>query len=248
MPEIQSPERALLKTFDGLFDRSFTIKVKRYVTDNNGTVIANALVPVALQQSYPFYLFGEMDRQGGYRQGLSILPPPDGTFFLCTFINGAGFSTANIVGFNGLNTVKGNLQTGDVVLVFTDNLQTPNYYIWIVLQSTVAYGSILSNLKTSQSDNRFNRLIAKNIHYSTSNNNLSQWNQALHFIRTDNLGFIKDDNLTLNPYEGPDNFLVNIVIVPLNEDTGVLLDQFIEFASYMLWTTDQIILNFKIKK
>jgi hypothetical protein len=248
MPEIQSPEKALVKTFDGLFDRSFTIKVKRYVTDNNGTVIPNVAVPAALQLSYPFYLFGEMDRQGGYRQGLSICPPPDGTYFLCTFVNGAGFMSANIVGFNGLNTIKGQLQVGDVVLVFTDDVQNPNYYIWIVLQSTVALASILSNLKTSQSDNRFNRLIAKTIIYNTSNNNLLQWNEALHIIRTDNLGLIKDDNMTLNPYEGPDNFLQNIVIVQLNEDTGVLLDQFIEFSSYMLWSTDQIILNFQIKK
>ena len=67
---------------------AFYIEVNRYFTDVDGKVIDKNTVPIALQTDYPFWMFGEFDRQGGYKQGNQVSPPNLNTPFLGAFTKG----------------------------------------------------------------------------------------------------------------------------------------------------------------
>ncbi len=133
----------------GLMNHSIFLNVSRYFTDVNGTVIDKTTVPVALQTKYPFFMFGSFDSLGGYAKCLQNSPPESGTEYLLSFIEGAGFSSYNVFGFSGVNTIKNYIKTGDIVHVYTDSRQNPTYYIWLIQSaSSQAIGSIIGNTRT----------------------------------------------------------------------------------------------------
>lgn len=249
MTTITKQNVALVKEVkkDKLFtDHSIFMRVKRVYTDVLGNVVDKSLVPAALQVSYPVYLFGEFDRMGGYKQALSFVPPVAGTYYVTSGVIGVGFSPASIIGFTGFNSgINSNLTIGDIVHVFTDNLLAPNYFVWIIQNAAKhAIGSIIGNSKTTQADNRFNRLWVENVHYTTSNQNLEQWKEVIHETRVDNLGLPKDDSFSPMIYRTPMTFLNNILVLGLK----FFVDQFIGYNTYIQFATEEIQFIFKLKK
>lgn len=250
---MKNSELTLLKKVTDDFEKhSISIKIKRYFTDTQGRLLIGSFVPVALRVKYPFFLFGDFDRQGGYKQSLKLLPPEPGTVYLMSYVNGNGFTSANIVGFSGVNELQQNILTGDIVHVFCDDIQAPTYFVWIVQQNTsVSIASIINNSQTTQKDNRFGKLYVapyaeneRSVVYTTTNNNVTQWQEPFHITKLNNLGVAHDDQFNPVLYETPFTYLLNV----LDMDLTFLVDQFLGLNSYILYTTDMIQLNFKIKK
>jgi hypothetical protein len=226
---------------------SINFTIKRYYTDVNGVIQTKASVPAVLQTKYPFFLFGEFDRQGGYKQGLSAVPPMAGTYYVCTGVNGMGWSTFSVLGFGGINDLQGKLLVGDIVHVYTDSLSAPTYFIWVVQSAAVAsLASILANSKTTQKDDKFNRLYIEEINFSAlPNTDFIQFKEPITEIRLNNIGLAKTDSINvLGTYETPYTYLRNIIIMPIK----FKVDQFIELGSYFVYDSDSIQYLFKMLK
>lgn len=221
-------------------EHTVPVTINRYYTDVNGTIIDKALVPGSLQVNYPVYLFGQFDRNGGFKRCLQTVSPIPGTFFYMTFVQGI---SSPFLSFTGANTIKGVIKNGDVVIVYTDDLENPNYFIWIVISSdTVSFASIVANTETTQQDGRIGQLWVKEANYYVSTP--GQFYEPIFFNGFDNIGNYKGDsiqpNMNLNPYV---------------EQTGILtltldfkVDQYISMCFYMRYSCDQINLDFKVNK
>ncbi len=230
-------KQPLLKT------HSIPITVKRYFTDVDGAIILKAAAPAALQTSYPFFVFGDFDRQGGYTTGLKALPVMPGTFYLMSYVEGAGITSQQITGFTGLNTIRTRLRTGDIVHVFTDNLTAPNFFVWIVQSSrNGSIASMVGNAETQQRDGAIGKIYIEHFQYFSDNRD-PQWAYPLHFTRSSNIASFKDEQVQpyifKNPYTEQDGFIR--VYCHFN------LDQYQSIGTMFLYDTEEILMNFLIK-
>lgn len=221
-------------------EHTIPIVIKRYYTDVNGTIVNKALVPAALQVKYPIYLFSQFDRNGGYKKSQQVVPPANGTYFLMTFVQGIN---SPFLAFTGANNIKGVVGTGDIVIVYTDNLETPNYFIWFVIScNTVSFASILTNTETTQDDKRLGGLFLDRINYYVSVRN--QFDQSLVFSSFDNIGNYRSDSIQPNLFLTP--FVEQQGLLTLN--TPYKIDQYIGLSFYMVYECDQLTMDFIVNK
>lgn len=216
------------------------VRIRRYYTDVDGIVLDKNTVPVALQQRMPVMLFSQFDRAGGYKRSLQIVPPAPGIFYLMTYTQGVN---QPFLSFTGFNTVKGFIGTGDVVYIYTDNVENPNYFIWIVVScDSVSMASITSNTESTQKDDRIGSLYLKEFNYLVDVR--SQYDEPIYFARFDNVGNYRYDsinpNMNLNPYVEQIGLLT--IQAPFK------LDQYIGMNFYMQFASDLLHLDFQVIK
>lgn len=220
------------------------VNVTRYITDVNGAILAITdplIIAANLNVSYPVFLFGEFDRQGGYYIGNKVCPPRGASVYLTSFVNGQGNTSASIIGFTGFNEIQGRLKHGDIVQVYTDSLQNPNYFVWIVLtHSSASIGSIMTNLKTEQKDNRNGKLFVEGINYYYQN--ALQLDEALHVSIADNLGTYLDDSIQPNIYKSPMVAQPDLIYLQVN----FVLNQFMGLNFYLRPDIDNVSFDFDI--
>lgn len=214
------------------------ITVKRFYTDVLGTIVDKSTVPAALQVNLPFYVFGEYDRLGGYQLGLKNTPPPNTVKFLQSFTYGIG--NPFFYGFTGLSDIQGQLSIGDLVQVYTDDLNAPNYFIYIVQSSpgNRSLVSILANLTALPYDPDYGYIRVKGVDYYTENE--EQWKENLKFLKYDMLGLVSSDGVS--PYVWKNSKTINDQFIAVR--AKFRLDQYIAINSYMLYDTDAITLTF----
>lgn len=223
-------------------NHSIPVTIRRHFTDVNGTVINKATVPAALQVEYPFYVFGEFDRQGGYNSGLQALAPVNGTHYLLSFIQGNGFITSFLTGgFSGANTIKELVSVGDIVHVYTDDTQNPTYFIWIVQHfGQRALGAVVANSDSSQRDGLINKIFLESFKYHSDN--VRQFDYPFYFIRSTNIATYKTDQVQPMIYKDPFVQQAELLEVEVNFN----LDQYLSVGQYFLFATDIITMNFKL--
>lgn len=217
------------------------IKVTRYFTDANGTVlpIADAgLVASGMVQNYPVFVLGEWDRQGGYRIGLNITPAVDPSKPLAIFANGVNGTTHNyITPFSPANTLQQRLNIGDVVHVFYEASAT--YFCWIVYSNPVAPTSaILANLSSSQNDGRLMKLKAHAINFVCSNFRL-QLNEAWNCYHVDNIGRLKNNQIPNAAFDSPMQVAPNVLKFDIDFD----INQYVGIATYIIPSIDTMTFN-----
>lgn len=217
------------------------IEVKRFYTDVDGVIINKGAAPVSLQVDFPVYLFGEFDRLGSYYISQRIQPPNNATKFLMSFVWGQG-ANPFFFGFSGLSDIQSQINLGDLVNVYTDNIIAPNYFIFIVVSSTGrSMASVQQNTVTTQRDGKYGFLDAHKVQYFT--NNPVQWQQNFRVFTTDNLGVPQVNNINpyifRNAYIENDRFIELYWKYPLNQYTGICFNY--------LFSTDEITLNFIFK-
>lgn len=220
------------------------LKVQRYFTDVNGQILAITdplIIAAGLNVKWPVYVFGAFDQLGGYSIAQKICTPIIGQY-LCTFVNGKENTTASIIGFTGLNEIQSKLKAGDIVQVYTDNIQNPNYFVWIVLNNSyTGFGSIVSNLLSTQNDRRNGKLVVKGVNFYFQA--INQLNETVNFTVCDNLGTFRNDSIQpymfRNPYDGQDNFV--------SMETDFSLNQFMGVNTYLGIDTDNISFDFLIE-
>lgn len=217
------------------------VVIKRYFTDVDGTILAKNTVPAALQTEYPFFVFGDFDKQGGYLTGLKTLGPVPGTYYLTSFANANAITSQQITGFTGFNEIQGKIKAGDIVHVFTDDIIGPNYFIWIVLHNpTGAMSSITGVSSSSQQDGLIGKIYLEKFQYFSDNQN--QWDYPVHFYRVTNIANYGSEQV--QPY---------IFKTPFTQQNGFIdmkcefnFDQYLGLASFFLFDTEQITWNFKL--
>lgn len=217
------------------------IKVTRYFTDNQGTIldIANAgLVASGMVQNYPVFVLGEWDRQGGYRIGLNICPAVEPSKPLAIFANGVNGTTNNyITPFSPFNNLQSRLNIGDIVHVFYES--TGTYFCWIVYSNPVAPTSaILANLSSTQDDGRLMRLHAHAINFVCNNFRL-QLNEAWNFYHVDNIGRFKTNQMPIAAFDSPMQVAPNVLKFEAMFD----INQYVGIATYIIPTIDTMTFN-----
>lgn len=230
---------------------SMPVIINRYFTDVVGTIIDKTdagLVAAGMSTDYPVFVFGEFDREGGYKIGLSnlkpaqvgVLAPP---VYLLTFVNGVSGTSFNVLGApNPANTIQGQLKQGDIVSVYTDSLLTPSYYCFMVQTNNyAALASILSNLKSSQNDKRLGQLFCYELNWYAPS---PQWELPLHFITSDNLGTWKDNPVQPYIFDGVYQTQTDFLTVK----TAFVVDQYIEIGLMYLLSTNAMSINFNMEK
>lgn len=223
-------------------NHSIPVTIKRLYTDVNGTVVDKTTVPLALQVPYPFYVFGEFDKQGGYNAGLRALPPTPGTYYLLSYVHGNGFTSQMIAGgFSGVNTIKEYISVGDVVHVFTDDTQNPNYFIWVIQHfSQGSLGSVVANSDSAQKDGRIGPVFLESFKYHSDN--ARQFDYPFWFVRSTNISTYDADQIQPYIYKDPYVQQSEIIDVQVNFN----LDQYLSVGQIFLYDTDVITMNFKL--
>jgi hypothetical protein len=210
-----------------------SVYVNRYFTDTDGNEVNKAAVPAAMQIAYPFYLLGEFDRVGGYKQGNNLTPPLVGSEYVGTFMIGEG---APFLGFNPLNTIGSKLKLGDLAHVYTDSLALPTYYVFIVQGAqTVSLLSVLANSRDAKG-------FIKSFSYFTDN--VDQWYNELNFISFNAAGEYTKD--AISPFLSLSPELKSARGKFILAEISWSFTQYIEIASYMSFDTDSILFNFNV--
>ncbi len=222
------------------------VTVKRFFTDANGTILDknDPAIPASCKVSFPFWMFGKFDKDGAYRIGNQVTPVTLGTSYVGTFVIGLGvpflFAT-------GLNNVKNNFLNGDIVHVFTDNLDAPSVYIYIV-QSYPAgsLASIVENSTASENE----KIDITGLNYFSFSNSGGQTVPNFQFATNINLTNIDIvgayNNKPYDPlgYDQANYMQYNFIVLPIN----FTLDQYKELSSYIPFQVDSILFSFMIKK
>jgi hypothetical protein len=196
----------------------------------NGVVIDKTLVPGNIQVKVPFYLFAQMDKQGGFRNSQILNPVKPGLYYLYSYTVGVGY---NFLDFQIGNDVKELLKAGDLVHVYGDDSSLPNFLCHVVVTCDYqAYCSVLENTK----DKCF--YVAKTKYFTDNPYNFLE---NLTMIDMDNLGLYNNDKIQptvgLDPYTIQDNFVDILTTYEITEKKGI--------ASYMLFNTDLIQFQFE---
>lgn len=223
---------------------SIPVNIRRHFTDVNGLVIPKNIVPAALQVEYPFFVFGEFDRQGGYAAGLRALAPQPGTYYLTSFIQGNQFTSQFITGFSGVNTVKNRIAVGDIVHVYTDDVQNPTYFIWLVQSfNQGSIGSIVANSDSRQHDGLIGPIILDSFKLGQTGNE-NQFSVPFFFINTSNLTMFKANQVQPLMFKDPYVEQPDIIDIQCSFD----LDQYVEIGYNFMFDTDEIRMTFKLAK
>jgi hypothetical protein len=130
---------------------SISINVSRYITDVNGAIIADVAVPAnsGMRVAYPFHLFGLFDREGGFSIADKILSQQNNTILFGVYVWG---NNTPLFFFNPLANINGKIKKGDLVFIYVDNLNAPNYFSFVIMScaDSSAYASILSQTNITQ--------------------------------------------------------------------------------------------------
>jgi len=239
-----------LKALSGI--GSLNINVKRYYTDTAGIQLdkTSILIPASLKVSLPVFLLGNFDRIGAYNLGQKTLPNiVRSAIFLMTYVHGYD---QPFLWNTGSNTVAANFKKGDIITVFTDDLNNPSAFAWIV--QTCDYGalaSIISNTMTQQDDGTIGFMKVQQIKYQVNNDansdtaRTAQLGEVWQILTMDNLGQFKQHPyspiINKDPYFKTSSDFLQL-------DFSFVLTQYIAINFMMQYTTDLIQVNFTIQK
>lgn len=220
------------------------IDIQRIYTDVNGTILDknDPLIPDALKVQIPLYVFGQYDRIGAYVLGIKNTPAPVGCFFLQTYTWGVG--NPFFFGFTGLSDIEKKLKPGDLITVYTDNVNFPNAYVFVIQTCpTRSLTSILNNLPNLPYDPDYGYLRVTGFDYYVAVNNDEQWKENIKFLTYDMLGLVKSNDLS--PYASKPAKTINNQFIAIRYKFR--LDQYVGLNTYMLFETDNITLTFFIE-
>lgn len=228
------------------YRHSLPVNVARIFTTVDGTIITKTnpvVIAAKMDVSYPVFLLSQFDREGGYSIGQKVVPPLGGAKYLMTFVNGYGLTTNQIcTPYSPFNTIQSQLKIGDIVQVYTDNLQSPNCFCFIVLTSTTQpMSSILANMSTRQVDNRIMKLYCENVLFKADF--ALQLSEPWHYVNIDNLGTYKDNQITYNMFYDPFNVLPDVLKIT----TEFTMNQYLGVYLYMVLGVDIMSFNFNLK-
>jgi len=222
---------------------TISITVTRYYTNVDGQILDknDPAVPAALQVAFPVYMLGNFDRMGANRIGAKSVPTPLTAFFLTTFTWGFGAQQPFLT-FTGLSEIKAKIFNGDIVTVYTDSLDAPTCFAWIVQSSQdgAPVASIIGNTESVQDDGRVGQMNVTGVNFFTDNEN--QLLQDWQIIHADNTGQFRSQTFQPNLYKTPEYAINRFVDL----DLRFKLTQYFGINFYITFESSTLSLRFKI--
>lgn len=210
---------------------SFAIKVSKFFTTVDGTIIDKSLVPIELQTRYPVVLFFRYDSFGSYRISFNENPLSPNTFFYRAYTQNDGFDPTQ---FSGLNTINRELNIGDQVFVYADDVLNPNFFIYVIQSVTDrALSSIVKSIPCSG-------LPMGNLKYFADNE--LNFGQTIKIVKTDKLGLYKADSYSPDSIRTPDYQQNRLALIPL---TGNRLTPYWGLVTYITHESDLLTFDFE---
>lgn len=221
---------------------TLSLTVSKYYTDINGSVIAknDVRIPAALKTDFPIWLFGQFDRSGGYRIANQVAPSRANTFFVCQYVNGIDLPPLFAT---GLNTIENYISNGDLVTIFTDNINAPSSYVYIVQSGGGnSIASVLQNSIRNESN-----LKVFNLNYVVSQSTgafVLQFQKGITAVNIDSLGGYTYKSIDPTGFLQTNTQQPNFVKVPITFP----INQYNLLTTYMDYTADIIQLSFQVYK
>lgn len=211
------------------------IKVKRYYTTVDGTVLlkTDPTIPAALLTDFPVYSLGEFDRQGGFKIGGLTRPPKAGCYYIMQYIKGSFVNP--LIDFSTFNDVNNYISTGDLVTIYSNSPSNPTTFVYIV--QSIAYAGLGSIL----SDTIKGSIQADSISFYADNTN--QFAEQLYYIKGKVIGTYKQDNINPLTFKGTQQAQSGFIDILVDFD----MNEYFGINFYMLFDTNEISLNIKIK-
>ncbi len=233
--------KPFLQTVNAIKKFSLNLNVKRFTTDANGAILADAAIPASEKKPFPFHLFGNFDMQGGYNIADSAMSEVHSTKLFSMYIAGIG---TQLFFFNPLATINNEIKKGDVVFIYVDDINAPNFFTFIIVTSIVgAYASLVSQSNISQIDANGFWGVFKifDVKYSWFDN--AQLHDPVYIItsRFDS-GFKYDVIDPATYYDSATKKNILVANIPLN----IVLNQYIGLSAFLAYENPLLNLHFSI--
>lgn len=220
---------------------NLNVNVTRYTTDGNGTILDDAVIPASQKIPFPFHMFGEFDRNGGYRIADGMVNSVYRTILFAVYPSW-GVNTP-LFFFNALANINNVFKKGDTIFVYVDDLLAPTYFTFVIISAQQgAYASIVSQLNTTQlSGDIWGTFKIFDCQYTWLNDN--QLDQAIYIIQTQfDTGF-RSDPLVPRAYYHPEYKPgVNKTIIPIE----MIANQFAGLSSFLTYENSLLNLSFTV--
>ena len=218
-----------------------TVRVTRFVTDVDGNIINKNTLPIGMQVSYAYMLFGEFDRQGGYKVAQQVVPVQGISEYIGTFVFG---KQEGFLQFNTQGDVYNQMLPGDIYHMYTDSTVNPNFFIFMVIANPfAAMGSITSatawHLHTKSGLK--GKLDIEHFKLITETN--AQYSAPISLIGLDNIGVNKSDSINPLASRSIDDKQPDFIQI----DIPLKIDQFTGLVSFIRFDADAIIYQFKLR-
>jgi hypothetical protein len=225
---------------------SLNLNVRRFTTDANGTVLDDAAIPDALKIPYPFHLFSEYDRNGGYAIADRIVSRVSRTILFAVYTWGLN---TPLFFFNALATISNYMQKGDEIFVYVDDLNNPSYFTYVIIHTPQgAYGSLVSQLNTTQlsgSPEKWGTFKIFDIQYGWSEADVRdiQLDQQIYTIQTQFDSSFESNNFSPVAYYHPE-YKPNVkkLTIPYNQ----IANQFFGLSTFIAYENPLLTLSFTI--
>lgn len=233
--------QATLLTKKALKQFTMSVTITRYTTDESGTIIDDALVPVAEQKAYPFHLFGEFDRQGGYAMSDVIVRELVDTNLFSVYV--VGLNTP-LFFFSPLNTINGKLKKGDMVFIYVDDMAAPTWFHHVIISATQGgYASLSSLTNITQLDDKNNWGAFQFFEFKYAWRHIKQLDHPMYAITTSYKSAFRADPINPAAYQFVNQKRgVNSIVI----DWAMLLNQYTGLSSYLAWENPLLTLSFSV--
>lgn len=235
---VQKPE---LQIKDALKRFSLNLNIKRFITDANGAILNDAAIPAALKKPYPFHLFSHYDKVGGYAIGDSIMSVLNRTLLFGYYVWGIG---TPLFFFNPGATINNEMKKGDVIFIYVDDLNNPNYFIFVIVQAiNGGYASFIDQSNISQVDNKgyWGVFKIRNTKFTWYDD--AQLRESFYLINTRFDGAFKYDPLSPAAYYAPEQ---KTQIKTANIPLEFILNQYFGISSCIAYENPLINLSFEL--
>lgn len=218
-----------------------TVNIRMFATDVDGNIIDKNTLPIGLRVDYAYNLFGEFDRQGGYKVMQQTTAPQGTSEYIGVFTHGV---TEGFLQFNTQGNIYEQLQIGDIYFMYTDSTINPNFFVFIIVSNPFAsMGSITASTAWHRHQGGKLRDHLEIEHFKLIAENLAQYNTPLFLIGLDDIGVSKNDSI--NPLASRDiddkqpDFIQVTIPIKINAYTGI--------ASFIRFTSNVITYQFKLR-
>lgn len=208
-----------------------SVTISRFFTDVDGNIINKNAAPIGLRVDYAYALFGEFDRQGGYKLAQQAVPPKGTSEYVGTFVFG---KYEGFLQFNTQGNVYEQMLIGDIYHVYTDSRISPNFFVFVIISNPFAsMGSITAatawHMHTPEGMK--GKLDIEHIKLITEVN--AQYAAPLTLLGVDTIGVSKTDSI--NPIasrardDKQDDFIQLNTPLKITQYTGIV--SFIRFEA-----------------
>ncbi|MCK9479760.1 MAG: hypothetical protein M0R40_09745 [Firmicutes bacterium] len=227
--------QAIPQTVNAIKKLAVQAKVMRYTTDALGTILANAAVPVADRKPYPFHLFGDFDRNGGYQIADQITQRFN-TNLYAVYVVGNNTPFFN---FLPIQTIQNVVRKGDIVFMYVNDVLAPTIFTFIVITTVNrgGFASLVAQSNISQIGDKgyWGVMNFDGIRYKWSDD--AQLEHPLYLITTEYTGDFKFNVFNPLSYWNPDqkNEVKQLVLpLSMNVNQYAGISSFLDFDNLSL--------------